>query len=155
MMFARIKAAFRDPEFTKGFVVVFAINALLIFLFHDKGWIPNDDGHYAHVANRLAQGQVLSRDIEELHPGYVHFIHAWSLNLFGTSLVSLRYPLMVLMGLQSLGVYALFFRRTGLITAVTAAMVMSTIGILEVVNPTPSLYAVACTIARTVSRARS
>ncbi len=145
-MLTRIKDSLRQPNFLAGLGVVAVVNVVLILAFYNKGWIPNDDGHYSYVAKRLADGDVLSRDIEELHPGYVHFIHAWSLKIFGTSLVSLRYPLMVLMAAQSLLVYVIF-RRTHVLVATTAALAMSTLGALQIVNPTTSLYSLAAAVA--------
>lgn len=59
--------------------LIVVINAVLIGLFFDKAWIPSDDGHYVHVADRLVDGQVLNADVEEFHPGYIHFVHAASL----------------------------------------------------------------------------
>lgn len=129
-----------------GLAAVLAANAALVILFHDASWIPADDGHYVHVADRLANGQVLNLDVEELHPGYVHFLHASALDLFGHEVVSLRYPLMVLTVLQSVGVFMLFLRR-GVRTAVTAAIVMTAIGVFQIANPTTSLYSLAATVA--------
>jgi len=138
-----------DPSsrlgFVPGLLTVLAVNIAVVVVFHDASWIPADDGHYLHVADRLANGQVLNRDVEELHPGYVHFLHAWSLDLFGQQAVSLRYPLMALTVLQSVGVF-LLFRSRGVRTATTAAIVVSAIGVFQIANPTTSLYALAASI---------
>lgn len=129
-----------------GLIVVLAVNAILITSFYDHSWMPSDDGHYLHVADRLADGQVLNLDVEEMHPGYVHFIHSWALQIFGRDVVSLRFPIMALVALQSVGTYAIF-RRTGVVVATTAAVVMAGIGAFQISDPTPSLYALTTTVA--------
>ncbi|NNC80301.1 MAG: hypothetical protein HKN94_09150 [Acidimicrobiales bacterium] len=129
-------------------LLVVAANLILIWLFFDKAWIPSDDGHYVHVAERISQGEVLNADVEELHPGYVHFIHAWSLEIFGDRIVSLRYPLMALMAIQSLLTHAIF-RQAGVLVATVAAITMSAIGTFQIANPTTGLYALGATVAIT------
>lgn len=135
-------------------ILVLAVNLGLVWHFHDRSWIPSDDGHYAHVASRLVEGQVLNRDVEELHPGYVHFIHAWSLKAFGQEMVSLRYPLMAGVVLQSLLVFALFL-PLGAWPAVAAALGMTAIGPFQIANPTTSLYSLFFTVALAAHLSRS
>ncbi len=55
-----------------------------------------DDGQMGHVADRLLAGEVLHRDIQDVRPGYVNFINAAALSIFGPSLVSLCYPLAIM-----------------------------------------------------------
>jgi hypothetical protein len=69
--------------------------------FHDRFWYAPDEGNYAHVAERLLQGEVLHRDVQDVHAGYVNFANAAALRLFGLDLLSLRYPLAVLSVLQA------------------------------------------------------
>ena len=134
--------------------LIVVINAVLIGLFFDKAWIPSDDGHYVHVADRLVDGQVLNADVEEFHPGYIHFVHAASLELFGDEIVSLRYPLMALLMAQSLVVFIVFY-PAGSVTATVAALTMSAVGPLQIANPTTSLYALGMTVALITVLART
>ncbi|OED41037.1 hypothetical protein AB833_10590 [Chromatiales bacterium (ex Bugula neritina AB1)] len=130
-----------------GFLVVLTVNLALIGTFYNKSWIPSDDGHYVHVADRILQGQVLNADVEEMHPGYIHFINATALHIFGDQIASLRIPLMALMLFQSLIIFELFRLRATVESATVAAILISTVGILQLANPTTSLYALGATVA--------
>jgi hypothetical protein len=77
------------------FLVSLLLNAALLWHFHDRYWYPTDDGFYAHIAERLLDGEVLNRDIQDIHPGYINFLHATAFRLFGLDIVSLRYPLVL------------------------------------------------------------
>src|SRR5689334_10339503 len=68
------------------------ISAAILLRYYDRMWLPGDDGYYAHIAERVIAGEVLHRDVQALHPGYVYLVDAVALKLFGHSLVSLRYP---------------------------------------------------------------
>src|SRR5215213_9060066 len=92
-------------------VAVFLINGALLWHFHDRYWYPTDDGLYAHIAERLLNGEVLGRDIQDVHPGTIHFLHAAAMQMFGVDMVSLRYPLLGVGLMQSLFVYLLLRRR--------------------------------------------
>ena len=50
-------------------VITFAV--VVVGYFHDRTWCPPDDGAYAHVAERILQDEVLHRDVQDVHPGYV------------------------------------------------------------------------------------
>lgn len=127
-------------------MLLLAVNLALILQFHDKSWIPSDDGHYVHVAQRLADGQVLNRDVEELHPGYVHFIHALALEWFGDELVVLRYPLVMGVAVQSLLVLGLLL-GVGALPAIAGAVAATAIGPFQIASPTTSLYGTFATVA--------
>ena len=71
--------------------VVIIFNILILGHFHNRFWLPVDEGQYAHVAERILNGEVLNRDIQEL--GYINFLNAAALGIFGRNLVSMRYPL--------------------------------------------------------------
>ena len=77
------------------FFVSAIVNSLLLWHFHDRYFYPTDDGFYAHIAERLLNGAVLHLDVQDIHPGYIHFVHAAAFRLFGMDIVSLRYPLML------------------------------------------------------------
>lgn len=66
------------------------ISASILIYFHDKFWWPPDDGAYAYVAARISAGDVLNRDIQDIHMGYVNFLNALAFKLFGLQLVSIR-----------------------------------------------------------------
>jgi hypothetical protein len=101
--------------------------------------MPRDEGHWAHVAERVLDGDVLHVDVEEFHPGYIHMIHAAAFAIFGKDLISLRYPLMAITILQGLLIF-LNFRSRGFWTAVVASFCVAALGFPQVANPTPHLY---------------
>jgi hypothetical protein len=128
-----------------GIVLVSAISSCLMVRFHDRSWIPVDEGQYAHVAERVQDGQVLNLDVEEFHPGAIHFVHALALRVFGRDLVSLRYPLAALTLLQSVLMYWLL-RQKGFGVALVSGVIMSAVGFPQIANPTPGLYALFLTV---------
>ena len=134
------------PRIWLAVVVVLVGNLLLIQAFHDRSWLPPDDGHYVHVADRVAQGEVHARDVEELHPGYVHLVHALSLEWFGHDLVSLRYPLALALLIQSLLMFWLFATRGPLVPALAAALAITALGAFQMSTVTVSLYCVMLTV---------
>jgi len=122
-----------------GFVVSVAISALLLWGFHDKGWLASDDGFFAYVAERVLNGDVLSRDIHGYYAGYVFFAHAAALWLFGLDLVSLRYPLVVLGVVQAGLMYWLLAPR-GAAVAIIGAVALTAFSFIQFTNPTGHWY---------------
>jgi len=45
------------------------------------------------TAERILHGEILNSDVQEIHTGYLNFLHAAAFALAGEKLVSLRYPL--------------------------------------------------------------
>ena len=116
---------------------VLILNAALLWHFHDRYWYPTDDGFYANIAERLLTGEVLGRDIQDIHPGLIHFVHAAALRIFGVDLVSLRYPLLAAGFVQSLFAY-LLLRRRGVLVAAAGSIASVAIGVLQFFDPSPS-----------------
>ncbi len=116
-----------------------AVNLLLVVTFYDRFWWPADEGNYAHVAERVLDGEVLNRDVQDIHMGYVNFLHAATFATFGRRMVSLRYPLMVATLVQAALVFFLF-RRFGAPTAALAASVVAPLGVLLYLDPTAHWY---------------
>ena len=127
-------------------LTVMLVNTSLLWWFHDRTWWPPDDGQLAHVAERLLHGEVLHRDIQDVRPGYVNFINAAALAIFGPSLLSLRYPLVLIALLQSLLLFWLF-KSHGAVLAGALAVSSVTLGVLHYINPNHHWYALFCTIA--------
>jgi hypothetical protein len=121
------------------------VNLWLLYYFHNRYWYPTDDGFYAHIAERLLSGEVLNADIQDVHPGYVHFVHALAFKLFGLDMVSLRYPLMAAAFGQACAGYALLSRRDHFIAA-CGAVAMTSLGVVQFVDPTPNWYSLAISV---------
>ena len=120
-------------------VFVTLFNAVVLVYFHDRFWWPPDEGVYAHTAERMLNGEVLNKDVEEIHTGYIHFIHVASFAAFGTRLVSMRYPLIIAGFLQSLMMFLIFAPRN-LLVAVVVAVCATAFGVIQFLNPQPSWY---------------
>jgi hypothetical protein len=98
------------------------------------------------VAQRLLAGEVLHRDVQDVHPGYINFLNAAALRLFGLDLLGLRYPLVAAGFVQSLLVFLLLGRRRpGL--ALVASVALTALGVLQFLNPTAHWYCLALAIA--------
>ena len=107
--------------------------------FHDRSWWPPDDGAYAHVAERVLNGEVLNRDVHDHHFGYVNLINALWLWLFGVDLVSLRYPLAAMAIVQSCLAFRLL-QPNGVLIASAGSIAMTALSIALFVNPTAHWY---------------
>jgi len=125
--------------FLSALLLLIIFNILVLGYFHNRFWWPPDDGVYAHTAERMLDGEVLNKDVEEIHTGYIHFIDEAAFAAFGIKLLSLRYPLMAAAFLQSCLVFVIVARRDvllGLIAAVSA----TAFGTIQYLNTQPSWY---------------
>ncbi|MFN0318225.1 MAG: hypothetical protein ACKVQA_24640 [Burkholderiales bacterium] len=123
-----------------GLFTVCAIALGSIGFFFDRFWWAPDEGVYAYVAERMLHGDVLFRDIQDLHAGYVQFLHAGALGLFGADLLSLRYPLAFFTVVQAVVVFKILSRRS-LLAATSAGIVASTLTFVQFLNPSANWYA--------------
>jgi hypothetical protein len=122
-----------------------ALCAGLLWHFHDRSWYPVDDGNYAHVAERVANGQVLNRDVQDIHAGYVNFLNAAALRLFGPDLVSLRYPLLLAALVQAALLLRLLATRDAVVAS-AATVAATSLGVVQFFNPTAHWYCAALTV---------
>lgn len=122
-----------------GFFITLALNAVLLTHFHNRFWWPPDEGVYAHIAERVAHGEVLNYDVEEIHTGYLNLFHSFVFRVFGVRLVSLRYPLAAVSLIESCLIFLLLARR-GLWPAVMGAIGATSLGVIQYLNPTPNWY---------------
>src|SRR5262245_18499580 len=88
-------------------IAIILVNGAILIYFHNKFWWPPDEGAYAHTAERILNGETLNSDVEEIHTGYLNFLHAFAFAIFGIKLVSMRYPLVAIAIIQSVLVYLL------------------------------------------------
>jgi len=128
------------------FALFICVAAWIVISFYDVFWWPPDEGAYAHVAARILAGEVLNRDIQDLHAGYINFVNALAFALFGERLVAMRYPLAVLTLLQAVLVFTLL-RPRGPIVAATGAIGMAALTFVQFLNPTAHWYALFLLIA--------
>ena len=128
----------RFPQLIAGMLAA-VIVTVLVWHFHARFWWPPDDGAYAYVAQRILHGAVLNRDIHDIHGGYVHFIHAAAMRLFGEDIVSLRYPLALLTVAQSALVYLLLLPR-GTYVAFAGTVACAAFSFIQFLNPSANWY---------------
>jgi hypothetical protein len=121
------------------FFVTLTFNAIVLAYFHNRFWWPPDEGVYAHIADRVAHGEVLNYDVEEIHTGYLNLFHSFVFRVFGTRLVSLRYPLAAISVIQSCLIFLILARR-GLWPAALGAIGATSVGVIQYLNPTPNWY---------------
>jgi hypothetical protein len=118
--------------------VLFAL-AVLWYL-HDRQWNAYDDGAYLHVADRMLHGEVLNRDVQDVHAGYINFANAGAMWLFGNDAVSPRYPL-VAMGVVNAAVAFWLLAPYGTLAAVAASAAATCLSCAQFMNPTAHWYA--------------
>lgn len=111
----------------------------LLWGYHARFWWPTDEGVYAHVAARVAAGEVLNRDVQDLHLGYVNLLHAGAWRWFGPDLLSLRWPLVVAGTLAAmLAAWLLCGHPVGM--ALGAGLVTAALSIPLFLDPTANWY---------------
>jgi len=137
----RVSSRLSNRSFLIAFLFVLVFNTLTLAYFHNRFWWPPDEGVYAHTAERMLNGEILNKDVEEIHTGYIHFIHVAAFAAFRTKLLSLRYPLMAAAFLQSCLVFLIIAKRDVFIAAV-AAGTATAFGAIQYLNPQPSWYCV-------------
>jgi hypothetical protein len=138
-MAARRKARAMTVRWTLAFCATLFMTAAILIYFHDKFWWPPDEGAYAYVAERILAGDVLNRDVQDIHMGYVNFLNALALKLFGAQLVSLRLPL-VAAGLIQAAVIFMLFQSRGVLLAMSAALTLTALSFVQFLNPTAHWY---------------
>ncbi len=126
-----------------GFLFVVGFTGLVLGHYHDRFWWPADDGAFAHVADRIVAGEVLNRDVQDIHLGYVNFANALALSTFGDAMVSQRYPLVALGFLQACLIFALFLPR-GTLAAVAASVSMTALSFVQFLNRPRTGIACSC-----------
>jgi hypothetical protein len=126
-------------RWTLAFCTTLVITAAILIYFHDRFWWPPDDGAYAYVAERILAGDVLNRDVQDIHMGHVNFLNALAFKLFGHQLVSLRLPL-VAAGLVQACIIFVLFRPRGMMLAMTAAISLTALSFVQFLNPTAHWY---------------
>lgn len=125
---------------TRARALAFAAVAVILFWFHDQFWWPVDEGVYAYVAQRVLAGDILHRDLIDLHGGYGNLLNIWAFRLFGEDLLSLRYPLVAITVLQCLIAYALLASR-GPLVAAAATVTVAAFSFVQFPNPSANWHA--------------
>ncbi len=133
----KILGRYRDA-LALAVVACFAAGTLAVF--HDHFWLPGADGAYAHIAERILAGEILNRDVQDIHGGYGNFVNALAMWAFGTNLVALRYPLAFLTLVQACLVFWLL-RPKGTLTALAGGTAMAALTFVQFLNPSANWYA--------------
>jgi hypothetical protein len=131
-----------QPSLPELLALVFVVLATfgIVAYFFDRFWWPPDEGVYAYVAERMLAGDVLYRDVQDLHAGYVQLLNAAAFALFGADLVSLRYPLAFATVVQALLV-CLLLRARGPLAAIGGGLAAAALTFVQFLNPTANWYA--------------
>ena len=133
------QCGFSSVQALVGLALVATLSAGVLAYFHNRAWWPPDDGAYAHVAERILDGEVLNRDVHDVHMGYVNFANALAMAAFGRDLVSLRYPLAFMTFLQVCLIYGLLLDK-GVLLSVAGAISMACLSFVQFLNPTAHWY---------------
>ena len=140
---------------------VMGVNGFLLWFFYNRFWYAPDEGNYAHVAQRLLNGEILNLQIQDVHPGYINFVNAAALSLFGADLLSLRYPLVLISFGLSILIFLLFYQSGRHKVAAVASLAMTALGVIQFLNPTSNWYClflvvlIACSLNRIHRKATS
>jgi hypothetical protein len=118
---------------------IVAAAAVLIRRF-DQGWFENDDGSFAHEAERILAGELPHRDFAELYTGLLSFVNAGVFALLGHDIVNLRIPLFVLFLAFAACYFSLARRLVEPVAAFVATLFAITWSVPIYPAPMPSWY---------------
>jgi hypothetical protein len=136
---ARWRSGDWDLRSVTALLLVVMASTVVMIAYHNRFWAPADEGKFAHVAERMLLGEVLHRDVQDLHAGYVNFVNAAAFSLFGVRIVSMRYPLALLTVVQA-GLMFLILKRRGAATALVGGLALTSLSFVQFLNPTPNWY---------------
>ena len=60
-----------------------------------RGWVSHDEGTLAQTAERVLHGELPHTDFDDVYTGGLAYLNALAFRLFGPTLASLRYMLMI------------------------------------------------------------
>ncbi|MBT5074822.1 MAG: hypothetical protein HOM63_13975 [Kordiimonadaceae bacterium] len=135
----------RDINKSLAFLASMLFSIITLYIYYDQYWYPPDDGAYAHVADRILSGDVLNRDVHDVHMGYINFINAAALKIFGNQMVSMRIPL-VLTGIIQAALLFKLFSPKGYIRGSLAVLSITSLSYIQFANPTANWYGLFLTI---------
>lgn len=121
------------------FCGVLLFNTVLLASLYQKTWAPHEDGYFAHVAERLLNGEKLFRDVESRHAGYIHFVNTAALSAFGPTMAAPRIPVSLITLIQSSILFFLLI-SAGWVPAVLAAFSSTILGYLQCLTPSTHWY---------------
>lgn len=147
-----LSRAFNVSYWAIGLSVLLSL--ILAWYAHDSLWWPNDDGVFAHWAEQINNGEVWGLGVLGVHGGYHSYFNALLLQWFGTDVVVLRYPLVVLGAVQA-GLVTWLLRRQGPFVAVLGGVAGVVVGYLFTPVPSPIWYALFFAVAVCALMARS
>lgn len=115
------------------------ITIAMLLSTYNTQWYSPDDGAFALFGERILQGEILNLDFHSVHAGYINFLNAALLYIFGNNIASLRIFLVILSIIQSVIMFKLF-KPLGLYRSFTAAIVISSLSFVQYSTVAPSWY---------------
>ncbi len=143
---SRLNAFVLKAQENGPFVLGFTISLFLLLTGFDEFWLGADDGYYAHTTERFLNGETPHVDFHEIHPGYILWVNAAAMKLFGVTTLSLRFPLFFLSMIQCVLVWQLL-REAGRLPAMLGMILVTSLGMPACANPTANLYSLFFAIA--------
>ena len=128
------------PNMIIAAVLALLCTSAIMIHFYDQFWWPADEGVYAYVAQRANAGDIIHRDIIDLHSGYGNALNALAFRMFGEDLLSLRYPLVVIAFVQSCIAFVLL-KDKGAVTAFVGAVALAAFSFVQFPNPSANWHA--------------
>ena len=122
------------------FVAAMLVALAVLLHYHDRFWWAPGEGAAALIAERVLAGGTPVGTAHGIPPSYVHWVNALAFQVFGTDLLSLRYPLLALTLIQTALTFWLLAGR-GVVIAFAGAMAMSCLTFVQFLNPTAQWYA--------------
>jgi hypothetical protein len=115
------------------------VSAIMVH-YHDQFWWPVDEGVYAYVAQRANAGDIIYRDLIDLHGGYGNALNTLAFRVFGEDLLSLRYPLVVITALQCIITFVLLKNR-GAAVVLVGVLAVAVFSFVQFPNPSANWHA--------------
>lgn len=116
------------------------ISTILLLVTYNVYWWPQDDGIFAYLAEAVLNGGIYGLEVIDIHGGYHTLLNAWLFQVFGSDVVVLRYPLVVMGILQALMVAHMVSKSSSQSVATLAGISTVTLGFIQFPNASPGWY---------------
>ena len=128
--------------FKSGLGAAFFIGSIsfcVLAWYHNIFWFAPDEGVFAHISERVNNGDVIGVDFYTLHPGLFYFWNAFLFKIFSYDLVVMRYPLVVLFTIEA-ALVTYMLRDKGFWFSSLAGFWVCIFGFIQFLNPSPNWY---------------
>lgn len=126
----------------RGLIFAVVLFAAFFYMHHYmlRGWVSHDEGTLSQTAERVLRGEVPHRDFDDVYTGGLAYLNAIAFRIFGPTLASFRYMLMIFALAWTAAMYYCASRFLGALGAGVATLLAVAWGPANYFAALPSWY---------------